>query len=42
MGWREAMQLMSEGDKWQLFVPSELAYGESVAGREGGKKWKGA
>jgi FKBP-type peptidyl-prolyl cis-trans isomerase FklB len=27
-GWTEALQLMSEGDKWRLFIPSELAYGE--------------
>lgn len=27
-GWIEALQLMKEGDKWQLFVPSNLAYGE--------------
>ncbi|HZZ27714.1 MAG TPA: FKBP-type peptidyl-prolyl cis-trans isomerase [Pirellulales bacterium] len=27
-GWTEALQLMKVGDKWQLFVPSELAYGE--------------
>lgn len=26
-GWREALQLMKEGAKWQLFVPPELAYG---------------
>jgi FKBP-type peptidyl-prolyl cis-trans isomerase len=26
-GWREALQLMPVGSKWQLFVPSELAYG---------------
>ncbi len=26
-GWTEALQLMKEGDKWQLFIPSELAYG---------------
>merc|ERR1719162_664749 len=31
-GWTEAMQLMHEGDKWQLFLPSELAYGESQRG----------
>jgi FKBP-type peptidyl-prolyl cis-trans isomerase FklB len=27
-GWTEALQLMKEGSKWQIFVPSELAYGE--------------
>lgn len=32
-GWTEAMQLMKEGDKWQLFIPSELAYGESQRGQ---------
>jgi FKBP-type peptidyl-prolyl cis-trans isomerase FklB len=26
-GWKEALQRMNEGAKWQLFVPSELAYG---------------
>jgi FKBP-type peptidyl-prolyl cis-trans isomerase FklB len=26
-GWKEALQLMNEGSKWQLFIPSELAYG---------------
>lgn len=26
-GWTEALQLMKVGDKWQLFVPSNLAYG---------------
>ncbi len=31
-GWTEALQLMKEGDKWQLFIPSKLAYGESGAG----------
>jgi FKBP-type peptidyl-prolyl cis-trans isomerase FklB len=33
-GWTEALQLMKEGAKWQLFVPSNLAYGEKGAGRE--------
>lgn len=27
-GWKEALQLMSVGSKWKLYVPSELAYGE--------------
>lgn len=27
-GWTEALQLMPVGSKWQLFVPSDLAYGE--------------
>jgi FKBP-type peptidyl-prolyl cis-trans isomerase FklB len=31
-GWTEAMQLMAEGAKWQLFVPPNLAYGERGAG----------
>ena len=33
-GWTEAMQIMREGDKWELFLPSELAYGESGSGRK--------
>jgi FKBP-type peptidyl-prolyl cis-trans isomerase FklB len=28
-GWTEALKLMKVGDKWQLFVPAALAYGES-------------
>lgn len=28
-GWTEALQLMPVGSKWQLFVPADLAYGES-------------
>jgi len=31
-GWTEAMQLMKEGDKYQLVLPSELAYGNSQRG----------
>ncbi len=31
-GWVEALQLMSEGAKWRLFIPSELAYGANGAG----------
>jgi len=30
-GWTEALQLMPVGSKWQLFVPSALAYGERAA-----------
>jgi FKBP-type peptidyl-prolyl cis-trans isomerase FklB len=31
-GWTEALQLMSVGSKWRLFVPSNLAYGDQQAG----------
>ncbi len=31
-GWVEALQLMGTGDKWRLFIPSQLAYGEHGAG----------
>ena len=31
-GWTEGLQLMPVGSKWQLFVPSELAYGARGAG----------
>jgi FKBP-type peptidyl-prolyl cis-trans isomerase FklB len=32
-GWSEALQLMSVGDKWQLFIPPYLAYGEMGFGQ---------
>lgn len=31
-GWTEALQLMKEGAKWQLFIPANLAYGEQSTG----------
>lgn len=31
-GWTEALQKMKVGDKWQLFIPSNLAYGEHGSG----------
>ena len=33
-GWTEALQLMPVGSKWQLFIPSGLAYGEHGAGAD--------
>jgi len=27
-GWTEAMQLMVEGDQWEMYIPSDLAYGD--------------
>ena len=31
-GWEEALQLMPEGAKWKLYIPSDLAYGAQGAG----------
>ena len=31
-GWVEALQMMNEGSKWRLFIPSNLAYGAQGAG----------
>lgn len=31
-GWTEALQLMKAGSKWEVFIPSSLAYGEKGAG----------
>ena len=31
-GWTEVLQLMKEGDKWQVYIPSNLAYGPRGAG----------
>ncbi|WP_298302696.1 FKBP-type peptidyl-prolyl cis-trans isomerase, partial [Hydrotalea sp.] len=31
-GWQEALQLMTIGSKWKIYLPSELAYGNKGAG----------
>lgn len=31
-GWQEALQLMTVGSKWKLFIPSDLAYGDQGTG----------
>lgn len=31
-GWQEALQMMPVGSKWQIYIPSDLAYGERGAG----------
>jgi FKBP-type peptidyl-prolyl cis-trans isomerase FklB len=33
-GWREALKLMAVGSRYQLFIPSELAYGQQGAGSQ--------
>ena len=33
-GWTEALQLMPVGSKWQLFIPSNMAYGATGAGAD--------
>ncbi len=32
-GWNEALQLMKQGSKWEIFVPTDLAYGRRQFGR---------
>ena len=31
-GWTEALQLMPEGSKWELYIPADLAYGPGGSG----------
>lgn len=33
-GWTIALQMMKEGDKWEIFLPSEFAYGRQGAGKD--------
>jgi len=33
-GFREALKLMPTGSKWQVFIPSQLAYGQRGAGKD--------
>lgn len=34
VGWSEALQLMPQGSRWKLYIPSQLAYGEQGAGAD--------
>ncbi len=33
-GWTEALQMMPEGSKWELYIPQELGYGERGSGQK--------
>jgi FKBP-type peptidyl-prolyl cis-trans isomerase FklB len=33
-GWTIALQMMKEGDKWEIYLPSEFAYGRQGAGKD--------
>lgn len=33
-GWQEALQLMTVGSKWKIFIPSDLGYGDNSAGEK--------
>lgn len=33
-GWKEALTMMPEGSKWELFIPAELGYGERGSGQQ--------
>ena len=33
-GWQEALQLMTIGSKWRIFIPADLAYGDNSAGEK--------
>jgi FKBP-type peptidyl-prolyl cis-trans isomerase len=33
-GWKEALQLMPAGSRWQIFIPPQLAYGARGAGAD--------
>ena len=33
-GWSDALKLMQTGSKWQLYIPSTLAYGDQAVGAD--------